>query len=119
MHDGKPPTAFSGSVTSGQTTATIAIAAAAGAGVKNRCFVEHISLAAAGYVTIGSASTVISNRFFFPIAGTYYVGQEYETAANEALNLLVTLDVAAGGSGVHAGGTARVGVSGTTPGSTR
>jgi hypothetical protein len=85
-----------GHVDTGQTTATIAIVAAGGTGVKNRVYIEGVTLGAAGYVTVCSATTPLLPKIMFPAKAMLPVGVLVEGAANEAINLIPVLDAAPG-----------------------
>ena len=101
------PSVASGTITVGNTTAAITLRAAAGAGIKNRIFLELMAVGAAAAVLIKSGSTTISPPIFFAAKDTRYLGVWFESAVNEDLTMNVTLDSAAPAAGVGNGASYR------------
>lgn len=101
LYDNLPVRLATGSVGSGNTTATINVGDAAGnSSRRNNIWIDFISMEAAGLVVFTDGTSNISNRFPIAAKGNIYVGMPFEMAGDKQASMSVVLDAAAGGSGV-------------------
>jgi hypothetical protein len=97
------PTVVASTVLEGQTTKLLTLRGTAGAGIKNRVWVDFLALGAAGHVTLVADDTEqypLSTKFYFAVKGVHYVGLLFETGAAETFLASVVLDAAAPAGGV-------------------